>query len=252
MKLLHSGFIGNPSRHFLPEPVAAGNDRTRSFTTPVLPGVKIHMLGPSRDSEVIRDMDPPAGKSYLRMQTAVNGGGNGYPAPFKPEFSRAQRDVGDALSDRDLDEIRRAGSSSDLAVAVALDKAVNGTSLMLMLEVASTYLLFPGDAQWGTWTSAIADPEWSDLLKRVSFYKIGHHGSHNATPVDFVEQMIPTGVSAMASTLTRDIWPDIPRGPLLTGLAAKGAAIARSDQPALAPKKRFTVVDGVIETQIAL
>lgn len=51
-------------------------------------------------------------------------------------------------------------------------------------------LLFPGDAQYGNWMS------WDDaafplgggeeisvkeLLARTVFYKVGHHGSHNAT-----------------------------------------------------------------------
>ena len=250
MKMLHSGFTGNPSRHFLPEPVSSENKRTRTFTTDALPGVKVHVMGPSRDRDVIRDMDPPAGKSFLRMHGALDGQPVASAPPFGPEFRRAQREFGAPLSPFDLDEIHKAGSSSDLAVAVALDKAVNGTSLMLMLEVSGTFLLFPGDAQWGTWTAALADPEWSDLLKRVTFYKIGHHGSHNATPVDFVEK-IPPDVSAMASTLTRKIWPDIPRSPLLERLLEKKAHIARSDKPTEIAKP-FSINNGVIETHIRL
>jgi hypothetical protein len=50
-------------------------------------------------------------------------------------------------------------------------------------------LLFPGDAQAGNWLSW-ADVHWPtadvplgglDLLRRVAVYKVGHHGSHNAT-----------------------------------------------------------------------
>src|SRR4030095_12132816 len=119
---------------------------------------------------------------------------------------------------------------SDLAVAVALDKAVNGTSLMLMLEIAGEHLLFPGDAQWGTWQAAMNDPEWRELMGRVSFYKIGHHGRHNATPRDFVEGIVPSKIQAMVSTLTRDVWPDIPKMELLDALEAKQATIARSDE----------------------
>lgn len=36
---------------------------------------------------------------------------------------------------------------------------------------------------WGTWLNVLQDPEWKSLLERVAFYKIGHHGSHNATPI---------------------------------------------------------------------
>jgi beta-lactamase superfamily II metal-dependent hydrolase len=176
----------------------------------------------------------------------------GTPAsPFPSEFSLPAYAGGGTLPSEDLVAIQRAGSSADLAVAVALDKAVNGTSLMLMLDIAGTYFLFPGDAQWGTWNAAMADDQWREMLGRVAFYKIGHHGSHNATPKDFVEDTIPDGICAMASTLTRTIWPDIPKSELLTGLAAKNARIARSDQEQNAGAT-FRTDNGVIEAQIPL
>jgi beta-lactamase superfamily II metal-dependent hydrolase len=247
MKMLHSGFSGNPQRRFLP----ARSDDSRTLETDVLPGVKVHILGPSRKRDVIRDMNPPKGESFLRLAGALNSQTGLPPAPFSSESVQTEYTGAGTLAGDDLQEIQRAGSLSDLAVAVALDKAVNGTSLMLMLEVSGTFLLFPGDAQWGTWSAAMEDPEWKEMLGRVAFYKIGHHGSHNATPKDFVEKMIPDGICAMASTLTRQIWPDIPRGPLLDGLVAKNASIARSDQPNKAGAS-FRVDQGVIETVIAL
>lgn len=81
-------------------------------------------------------------------------------------------------------------------LALALDSATNNTSLVLAIEVVDTgeVLLFPGDAQAGNWLSW-QDLKWSekdsggktiattgpDLLARTIFYKVGHHGSHNAT-----------------------------------------------------------------------
>ena len=247
MRMLHSGFGGGPKRRFLP--TTAVNNRT--LETDALPGVKVHVLGPSRSRDVIRDMDPPKGESFLRLVGAVDPRTGLPPRPFSAEFLQADYSGGGTLPGDDLEEIQRAGSLSDLAVAVALDKAVNGTSLMLILDVSGTLLLFPGDAQWGTWSSVMGDPEWREMLGRVAFYKIGHHGSHNATPSDFVEKTIPQGIRAMASTLTRQIWPEIPRGPLFDALGAKNASIARSDQPEKAGKA-FRVDQGVIETRIAL
>lgn len=254
MKTLHSGFRGNPVRRFLP---TQSNDRparpedNRTLETAVLPGIKVHVLGPTRKPEVIRDMDPPKGESFLRMRGAVDAQTDLPPAPFPAEFRLEAYAGTGTLPPDDLQEIQRAGSLSDLAVAVALDKAVNGTSLMLMLEVSGTFLLFPGDAQWGTWKAAMEDPEWKEMLGRVAFYKIGHHGSHNATPKDFVDEMIPKGICAMASTLTRAVWPDIPRQPLLDQLKAKDAKIARSDQPTFAGDQ-FRDDQGVIEARIPL
>ncbi|MFZ1426913.1 MAG: hypothetical protein WAS21_09110 [Geminicoccaceae bacterium] len=76
-------------------------------------------------------------------------------------------------------------------LALALDGATNNTSLVLAIEIAASgkVLLFPADAQVGNWLSwqsvtcgsgaaAVTGPE---LLRRTVFYKVGHHGSHNAT-----------------------------------------------------------------------
>jgi len=83
------------------------------------------------------------------------------------------------------------GSAAELALA--LQSYTNNTSLVLALEVGEVgkgdVLLFAGDAQVGNWESWQAW-QWPkdkprvtgpDLLKRTIFYKVGHHGSHNAT-----------------------------------------------------------------------
>ena len=76
--------------------------------------------------------------------------------------------------------------------ALQLDSATNNTSLVLALELVGSgkVLLFVGDAQVGNWLSW-QNVQWqldanttvtaSDLLRRTVFYKVGHHGSHNAT-----------------------------------------------------------------------
>ncbi|HEY1545347.1 MAG TPA: MBL fold metallo-hydrolase [Xanthobacteraceae bacterium] len=75
-------------------------------------------------------------------------------------------------------------------LALAMQSATNNTSLVLAIELAGgDVLLFAGDAQVGNWESWQART-WTvngrtvtgpDLLKRAIFYKVGHHGSHNAT-----------------------------------------------------------------------
>src|SRR5687767_9171728 len=62
MRTLHNGFSGDPERRFLPEV-----ENARVLKTSALPGVKVHVLGPSRSRDIIRDMDPPKGESFLRM-----------------------------------------------------------------------------------------------------------------------------------------------------------------------------------------
>lgn len=247
MKTLHSGFLGSPERRFLP---LVGKE-SRLIHSDALPKVKVHVLGPSRDPEIIRDMDPPKGESFLRIRSAFTENNAVSPAPFSPEFRLDKSTGGWVFPAIDQDEIGRAGALSELAVAVALDKAVNGTSLMILIDIAGTFFLFPGDAQWGTWARVLADDEWREMLQRVSFYKIGHHGSHNATPRKFVSDLLPMNCCAMASTLTRKIWPNIPRRQLLSGLLDRKAKIARSDKPEEIDHT-FKVRDGVIEAFVAL
>ncbi len=75
--------------------------------------------------------------------------------------------------------------------ALKLNRGINNTSLVLAIELPRTkkVLLFAADAQRGNWKSW-DDGTWSDgdteiacrdLLSRTVLYKVGHHGSHNAT-----------------------------------------------------------------------
>lgn len=77
-------------------------------------------------------------------------------------------------------------------IALRLNDEVNNTSLVLAFELphSGRVLLFTGDAQRGSWLGW-SDLEWEkddgekvtakDLLGRCIMYKVGHHGSHNAT-----------------------------------------------------------------------
>src|SRR5262249_10328039 len=75
-----------------------------------------------------------------------------------------------------------------------LDSLTNNTSLVIAIELepGGDVLLFAADAQVGNWLSW-QDLKWTidgktvtgpDLLNRAIFYKVGHHGSHNATLKD--------------------------------------------------------------------
>ena len=81
-------------------------------------------------------------------------------------------------------------------LALHLDSYTNNTCLAFAIEFVGSkkVLLFPGDAQFSNWISwqklsweipdtsgAKQHVKTEDLLKRTVFYKVGHHGSHNAT-----------------------------------------------------------------------
>ena len=232
METLHNGFKGSPDRYFLPEPHNGGDaddGRTRRFETPALPGTTVFVLGPSRDKEIISDMDPPSGESYLRLVGSSDGQKKA-PLPFASDWAQEWSPY--QLSNDDEQYIQAIGNNMEEGLAVSLDSAVNGTSLMLVFKVGRTHLLFPGDAQWGTWRAALDDPEWNRLLAKTRFYKVGHHGSHNATPIDFVEDTLEEDgkLAAMVSVRPRSNWPHIPRKPLLAALKKRKAKISRSDE----------------------
>lgn len=252
METLHTGFKGGPSikRRFLPETDKQAKQLITRFTTDLMPGVMVHVLGPSKSETVIRNIDPPPGKSYLQLAAVfddpdVDEKG---PQPFSSDWL-----ADGALDDDDRKKIQGFSHGFTSAVAAALDDAVNGTSLMLILEIKGKHFLFSGDAQWGTWDEALKNPKSKDLLKRVCFYKIGHHGSHNATPIAFVEETIDPNkkIVAMASTRKFGEWP-VPKLKLLEELEQRNVQIARSDKPDKAPTAVFNATDDVIEARIEI
>jgi hypothetical protein len=71
-------------------------------------------------------------------------------------------------------------------LALDLDNDINNTSLVLAFEMlpSQKVLLFCADAQYGNWKSWTGTPKGKDILRRTVFYKVGHHGSHNATQLE--------------------------------------------------------------------
>ena len=151
------------------------------------------------------------------------------------------------------DRLEGVGEGTEFAVAVKLEKAVNGTSLMMMFEMGKARLLFPGDAQNGTWKVALEDPEWRTLLTQTNFYKVGHHGSHNATPKEFVFDLLPSGCKAMASVRHIPMFKYIPKTELIDALKVKKSKLARSDKPNEDPAGfKRGASDFYVETQISI
>jgi hypothetical protein len=161
---------------------------SRSGLEALLPGVKVHVLGPPTlaQTEKIRKMrssDPdqfwqllggPRALRGLRV-APLEGGARAGAGRSVPAEARWFRDRIADLSAQQLLEIVR-----------VLDDQMNNTSLILLFEVGGKKLLFPGDAQIENWSWALQDAPDHDrtrkLLAGVDFYKVGHHGSRNATP----------------------------------------------------------------------
>jgi beta-lactamase superfamily II metal-dependent hydrolase len=234
MATLHTGFAHEDAfavRRYLPL-----TDDGETFDSPALPGVKIHAMGPSHDPNVIADMEKD--DEFYHLLGGGRAASESTLQPFRQDWvvRRSEYNSNQAyknlkLSDRDIKAIGSFGGADEFAAAAKVESAVNGTSLMLMFEIGSGYLLFPGDAQWGTWDAAMKNPKWASLLGKTTFYKIGHHGSHNATPRKFVEGILKPGFWAMACTGPTAAWTEIiPRQSVLDALRTKSDKVVRSDK----------------------
>lgn len=234
MNRLHRGFLGSPRRRFLPEPA----ESKAPFRTELLPGVEIYVLGPSRDPEVMREMDPPGGESLLRAWSMTSRQPDDRPSPFGDVYAltreQYETEIGGPLGDdfpvASEGHLSEESGESAVELLARLEEAVNATSLVLLFHIGESWLLFPGDAQWGTWNLILSDPLVTGLLGNLTFYKIGHHGSHNATPLRFVERFMRKGIAAMLPYGKVAKWPSIPRAQLLERLDQLDVAVARADQ----------------------
>jgi hypothetical protein len=131
--------------------------------------------------------------------------------------------------------------------ALQLDRNTNNSSLVLALELGDggDVLLLAADAQGGAWAS-FADLTLSNegretsakaLMARTAFYKVGHHGSVNATARSALEAMDPARLVAfmpvdeeVARKQCR--WDDFPSAKLTRRLQDQTSGrLIRADAP---------------------
>lgn len=190
------------------------------FQMPGLDGIEFFVLGPPRDDVAIRkdqptkkgdevfhddarpkrrglemlaaldlpdesDPDSDKGKPFLlnygvSLDHALND-------PFYRQMYDDGTNAPHAAEWRRIDDLWMFSASE---FALQLDADTNNTSLVLAIKLPSgKVLLFPGDAQVGNWESwHTREYLWDGknvsaehLLEQTIVYKVGHHGSHNAT-----------------------------------------------------------------------
>ena len=241
---------------------------------PVVPAgtnARFYVLGPPYDEKMLRKINPSAtnketyGLALGSFQMFMDGAGTAlaavddgrpfdqqYEIPFAyaqsaPEFDFFRKNYwqpGNAAPDAwrriDADWL---GGASDLALQ--LDSLTNNTSLVIAIELPSgDVLLFAADAQVGNWLSW-QDRSWTvdgktvtgpDLLNRAIFYKVGHHGSHNATlKAQGLEEMKNLRVAMIPvdhDMAVKKRWGKMPLDELVAALnqQAKGVVL-RVDKP---------------------
>lgn len=168
----------------------------------ILPGVKLHILGPpsleqhhdilkqrSRDDNefwmlhsMLRDfwgLQAATASLSSRLTSSANetpSAGRLFPKAkvfkkYTPSHTRWF-----------INQIKNVRANQMLGLVRILDKAMNNTSVIALFEANGHKLLFPGDAQIENWEYALKQPDKLEMLKDAVLYKVGHHGSRNATP----------------------------------------------------------------------
>jgi beta-lactamase superfamily II metal-dependent hydrolase len=230
-------------------------------------GPKVYALGPPHDEKAIRNFNPskshpetyelaldgsgllPLGVlTALQRQNDVTPFADSSNIPIEaargvPFFQRSYWGLpGEPMDWRRVDTDWLSGTDE---FALMLQSATNNTSLVLALEFGDgDVLLFAGDAQVGNWLSW-GTLEWKQsgsetvtglgLLGRTVFYKVGHHGSHNATlkekGLDLMTKL-ETAIIPVDEVIAKKMrWGAMPLAALVTALETRtGSRTLRTDQ----------------------
>jgi hypothetical protein len=194
---------------------------------PGLDGMRVCVLGPPQDPALIKKEHGDGDESFPHnedlsdtdlfvhaMHEYENKGKGAALTPFDPAYNSDGDGVkaiyeADDWRRIDHDWLFNAGS-----LALRLNTGINNLSLVLAFEFIESgrALLFPGDAEYGSWKSW-HDIEWDvdgetetveDLLNRVVFYKVAHHLSHNGTARSIGLDMMTSPELVAMATLDYD------------------------------------------------
>ena len=221
---------------------------SRLSVSSVIPGLRITVLGPptlKQAPDVSRQAarDPEYWMFCLRQAMLALPA-----APVGPGGAQIGADVATEVPPGPsrwlIERLRSHRIQSMLRLVRALDDALNNTSLILLLEVGNLRLLFPGDAQIEDWRYTLNRLPTNDRLREkltaVDLYKVGHHGSRNATPISLYERWTtrPPGspplvsvMSTLADVHGRTEATAVPRQTLVDALRKTGTLYSTDELP---------------------
>ena len=155
----------------------------------LLPGVVVDVLGPPTvaQHDEVRSQRRRDEDEFWHLYRAAAGSlapaPRGRVTPLFPDHVRKGARSRLPIESRWLAyHAKRMRAEQMLSIVRMLDRAMNNTSLILMFRIGRTSLLFPGDAQIENWEYALSRKSKMRLLRGIDVYKVGHHGSLNATP----------------------------------------------------------------------
>jgi hypothetical protein len=228
------------------------NFGSKSGLETILPGVKTHVLGPPTidQSDKIRKQKSTDANEFWKLQASA---GHHITAGNKL-FPHAKVYTGASIPQYArwfVPRVQKIRGDQMLQLVRILDTAMNNTSIIILFEVGGKKLLFPGDAQIENWSYALSKEECQKLLADVDLYKVGHHGSLNATPKSLwnlfknrSKKASPNRLQSVVSTMagkhgTVSSGTEVPRSKLVDALKAesdyyttqelKGSKVIRKD-----------------------
>jgi hypothetical protein len=155
----------------------------------VLPGVDVTVLGPPTVKQwkgVQNEARSNKDEFWLRQGAVGDHMARSGGRPLFPRFATGTRPP---YARWFVGRMRRIRGEQLLRIVRGMDDAMNNTSVVLLFEAGKAALLFPGDAQIENWEYTIKNPDadaatraMAKRLEKVTLYKVGHHGSRNATP----------------------------------------------------------------------
>jgi hypothetical protein len=154
----------------------------------LLPGVKVRVMGPptlEQNAKIAKQRSEDAAEFWQLRGAAVSGHRAGASSPFATRHRVTARSFPPQVR-WIIPRIQGSRGAQLMELVRILDNQMNNTSLILLFQFGDKTLLFPGDAQIENWNHALKDAGDAQanrrLLAETDFYKVGHHGSRNATP----------------------------------------------------------------------
>ena len=198
-----------------------------------LTGINIYILGPPNNWKEVKKEKGKGNEAYKHNKDLEIVRGftnlflddeNGHlknTSPFDESFVRKPGKEVRIAHTQSVNEWRRIDHEwlySSAKLALRLNRGINNLSVVMAIEFEESkrVLLFPGDAEIGSWLSW-HEVDWKDLeeqdkppfvtriLSNTVFYKVAHHLSHNGTAKEKgLDMMTHPDLVAMA-TLDYDI-----------------------------------------------
>jgi len=216
-------------------------------------GLDIKVLSPPTDQKFLSVMNPPSGDRFLRLSPNGREEAANAISPFLSKWEDKQKKKNPPLSQSEMESLDTMLDQAE-QLAFTLDSVLNNTSIVALMTFGGKNLLFPGDAQYGNWQSWMNSDDGAAILGNLHYYKIAHHGSHNATPKSALDKTPAKAFAAQISTQNTP-WPTIPFKKMLDELDQKSSGYVRSDSipladvpkapkgPPFKPQEGFTLGD---------